>query len=124
MQPKDSRMRIKTVVAATLAIWCSGCASTSTQVLAPKGLGAKQEAADRAHCRQVGEATRNDPKIKEKIDEHVSAGVVGAALGGGLIGLAVAGSQQDQSRANFATAYAVQTTRTCLINKGYKPEGS
>ncbi|MEQ1731507.1 MAG: hypothetical protein ABL982_24310 [Vicinamibacterales bacterium] len=115
-------MRLRIAAAVATAILCSGCAST--QVVAPKGVDTKREAADRSHCRNVGEATKNDPKTKEQVEQHVSASMVGSVIGGGLIGLAVAGSQQDQRRANYATAFAAQATRECLVKKGYKPEGS
>ncbi len=61
---------------------------------------------------------------KKIVEQHVSANMVGSVIGGGLIGLAVAGSQQEQRRANYTAAFVAQTTRECLAKKGYQPEGS
>ena len=115
-------MRIDAIAIVTIAALLAGCATA--KIIPPAGISNKQEAADRAQCDKVGEASRSDPKMKQYVEDNTNGGMVGSAIGGGLIGLAVAANQQDKTRENWAKVWVATHTRDCLFKKGYKVEGA
>jgi hypothetical protein len=115
-------MRRVIIAVAAVAVTVAGCA-TVNDAIPPKGVAGKQEAADRAHCRQVGEAARRDPRMKAHVEEGIKAQMLGTFLGGGLIGLAVAATQQDKMRIAWEKNWVNKNNWECLKRKGYTLPG-
>jgi hypothetical protein len=110
----------KIVLAATAALLVGGCATAPPTGMSKAGLSMKQQAADRAHCHRVGEASRNSAQFKQKREDSVNAAMIGSVIGFGIIGGLVAYSNKDAIAKNVDSNQTNSVARSCLERKGYR----
>jgi hypothetical protein len=113
-------MRIPILIAAVSAVTLSACATAPSPVSAPRGLGGKQEAADRASCHRQAQSVRNSPTAIREVEQSMTAQHVGAGIGLGLIGIAVSVASADSARASYMKNIVDRTANECLAKKGYR----
>jgi F0F1-type ATP synthase membrane subunit c/vacuolar-type H+-ATPase subunit K len=113
-------MRQSIVITAALAVGLSACASAPGQVSAPRGLGSKKEAADRAQCQRQAQSVRNSPSAIKEVEQSMTAQHVGVGIGFGLIGIAVSVATADSARQSYMKNIVDRVANECLQKKGYK----
>lgn len=113
-------MRKPILVVAALATMLSACATAPGSVSAPRGLGGKREAADRAHCQKQAQSVRNNPSAIREVEQSMTAQHVGVGVAVGLVGIAISVATADSARENYMKNIIDRTANECLVRKGYK----
>jgi hypothetical protein len=108
------------ILAASAALMVGGCATAPPTGMSKAGLSVKQQAADRAHCHRVGQASRNSEQHKQQREASVNAAMIGSVIGFGIIGGIVAYANKDAIAQSADSSQTNGVARACLERKGYK----